>query len=229
MTRPIADPPTPSRDPAVPASPLPDTVDAAATSGDPPGAARRLLRTATAPAHAALEANPVMAALATDPGRATLAEALWRQAGWYAAMEPAIEAALGDAAPADLAARRKRPLLERDLTALGLDPAAVPVCRAIPRLDGPAAALGAAYVLEGATLGGAILSRRLAAALGPGAPGRFFDPYGAERGARWRAFLAHLEHHLDRPARRRAAADAAVRTFDSLACWLDDADARRCA
>jgi heme oxygenase len=195
----------------------------------PRGAARRLLRTATAPAHRALEAHPVMAALAGAPDRATLAEALWRQAGWYAAIEPAIESALGDAAPADMAARRKRPLLDRDLAALGLDPASVPVCRMVPRLDGPAAALGAAYVLEGATLGGAILSRRLAAALGPDAPGHFFDPYGTGRGARWRAFLDHLERHLDHPAHRRTAADAAVRTFDSLRSWLDHADARRCA
>jgi heme oxygenase len=67
--------------------------------------------------------------------------------------------------------------------------------------------VGTAYVLEGATLGGAVVVRQLPSAL----PRRFFTSYGDERGARWRAFRSDVEQLplLD----AGAAVAAAERTF----------------
>lgn len=183
--------------------------------------ARYRLKRDTAEAHAALEAHPVMTRLATAPTWETLTEALRRQAGWYAAVEPAIERNLGPCAPPDMAMRWKGPLLREDMNVLGLAFDDIERCDNIPAFPSAEATLGAVYVLEGASLGGAILSRRLIDALGPTVPHRFFDPYGPERGLRWRIFLEHLERCLPQPEARALAADTALATFASLLDWLE--------
>jgi heme oxygenase len=89
----------------------------------------------------------------------------------------------------DYAARRKLPLLERDLDALGIprSRAAAEVAPA-SRLDLDFA-LGCLYVVEGATLGGQVISRHLAKlGIGPDNGGRFFHGYGARTGEMWKSF-----------------------------------------
>ncbi|GAA5448068.1 hypothetical protein Ddep01_01828 [Deinococcus depolymerans] len=118
--------------------------------------------------------------------------------GLYGRLEPRIGALLGESGRAalDWPARLKAPLLDRDLRALQ-----VPAVGSAP--DRPAEtaflrsepdAWGAAYVLEGATLGGQLVRRHLAAQLGLGEEGTaFYSSYGALTGPRWRAFGAALE------------------------------------
>jgi heme oxygenase len=96
----------------------------------------------------------------------------------------------------DFDGRRRTPLLRVDLGVLGLAP--TPAGRA-PRARSRAEALGWMYVLEGSTLGGQVIRRRLTAAGGDMAGLSFLDPYGPRTGERWRSFLAVLE--------REAAAD----------------------
>jgi len=137
-----------------------------------------LLRERTRAAHdRAEEALPLL-----DPSldaaryRAILA-GFW---GFHAALEPCLAAvaelrALG----LDPAERRKLPRLEHDLRTLGADPMRLPVANAVPEVEGAAAALGCMYVLEGATLGGRVISRHLAArGIGPDTGGAFFAGYG---------------------------------------------------
>src|SRR5579875_1326207 len=175
---------------------------ARARHGRPPGADAGIadadmlavLRRATAASHDRLE---TMLAL-TDPGltasryRAVLARLLGFWLGW----EPAVGAALGD--EGFLAPRRRTGALLRDLEALGFDEAALaglPRC-APPALDGPAAALGSLYVLEGSTLGGRVLVRQFGRSLGlrDGEPGcLYFSGYGAATGRMWAEFRARLQ------------------------------------
>jgi len=105
---------------------------------------------------------PTLDALATPGGYAAALRALH---AFHAAWEPAVWRAPGvDAAGLDEIGRRKLPLLERDLRALGIAPCAVRP--PAPRLPDAAAALGALYVLEGATLGGRVIHRHVAGPLG---------------------------------------------------------------
>ena len=67
---------------------------------------------------------------------------------------------------------------------------------------------GACYVLEGATLGGAVVARAL-----PDVPHRFFTSYGSRRGAMWAGFRGHLSVLDERGVDRQEAVDAARRTF----------------
>ena len=104
----------------------------------------------------------------------------------------------------DFQARRRRALLDADLKALGetADPApSHPAPASLPE------ALGQLYVLEGSTLGGQVIRKRV---LGAGDTMRglsFLDPYGAETGLRWKSFVGVL----DRECRGPDQADAAVR------------------
>ncbi|WP_221091305.1 biliverdin-producing heme oxygenase [Deinococcus aquaedulcis] len=143
------------------------------------------LKEATAALHDAVEAQ--MPVLRPDLTRAEYTQLL-SQVYWAVAPLDAQVQAL-DLPGAFLAAQRqKTPLLRRDLAALG---AAVPP---LPLVAGPAldlpGALGALYVLEGATLGGQVISRHLQGTLGlsPEAGGAYFHGYGRATGAMWRAF-----------------------------------------
>ncbi|WP_236960507.1 biliverdin-producing heme oxygenase [Methylobacterium durans] len=119
------------------------------------------LRAETAATHAALERD-----LGWDARVATLSgyrDLLARFHGFHAAYEPAIAEALRE--PGFFEERRRIDWLSADLRHLGLDAAAIGRLPrvATPRIAGPAAALGTLYVLEGSTLGGQVIGRRVAA------------------------------------------------------------------
>ena len=147
------------------------------------------LREATAAAHEALERDlDWEARVATLPGYRDL---LVRLRGFHAAYEPAIAAALADAPFFD--PRRRLPALDADLDALdGAAPDALPA-PAAPWLDGPGAALGALYVLEGSTLGGAVIGRHVARLHGEGVPLAYYAGRGRATGPLWRLFRERLD------------------------------------
>jgi heme oxygenase len=160
----------------------------------PPRQPRRdRLRTGTADAHRRLE--HLLESAGCFASLDGYRRYLWRIAPLQAALEGALETAGAGALLPDWPRRRKASLILADLRALGGLPA--PPLRPFPGLAGWRAgdALGALYVLEGATLGGAVLARRLGdLGLCRERGGRFLDPYGEERGRMWRLFLEALEN-----------------------------------
>ncbi|WP_313302054.1 biliverdin-producing heme oxygenase [Pseudomonas sp.] len=125
--------------------------------------------------------------------------------------------------------RSKIPTLRRDLQALGLtqtDVEALPICQALPVIDGPPAALGVMYVLEGSTLGGQVLKRAMAERLGLDAENgcAFLDVYGPLTGSHWRSFLERLAHASVFPADQAVTVKAAVDTFRLFERWLAHCD-----
>lgn len=198
-------------------------------SSTAPSAARPALlsrlRTATRPQHDALEAHPRLARLLdpdlTLPEYQSLLETLY---GFYAPLEERLRR-VAPALPFGLDDRWKTPRLARDLTALGVEGAqidALPRCEALP-VDTAAAALGCCYVLEGATLGGAIIRRHLARSLRltPANGGAFYAGYGTRTGAMWKAFSAAVAGYPCTEAQTRQAIAAAAATFHHLRQWLD--------
>lgn len=157
------------------------------------------------------------------PSREAYRDTLAAMLGFYEPLERLLEAQPGfEARGFDLLDRAKRGWLEQDLRALGLDEGAIadlPRCADLPPVDGFGAALGVAYVLEGATLGGRMITSKLAGplALTPETGMRFYASYGREVGPRWVAFLDFLEREGD-----GAAAEAASQTFACLQTWLTD-------
>ncbi len=150
---------------------------------------------------------------------------LQRMYGFCRALEHSIEPAHLDRALEDYPARRKLPLLERDLHALGLDGtavAALPTCTALPACEEPETAFGCLYVLEGATLGGRTLLPRIRSHLGLTAErgATFLASYGTEVDTMWHRFGAALDCWCASAQRSASAARAAIRTFEVLEDWL---------
>lgn len=110
--------------------------------------------------------------------------------GFHAAFEPAVSRALGD--ERFLGPRRKLALLRADLLALGFpdaQAAALPTPN-LPPVPSRSAALGWLYVIEGSTLGGALIAREAERQFGlTAATGcAYFRSYGDAAGAMWTAF-----------------------------------------
>jgi heme oxygenase len=93
----------------------------------------------------------------------------------------------------DIDQRRKTPWLEQDLITLGASapPSSAPVnVLSLPLYH----ILGKLYVLEGSTLGGAVIYRQLQPILqfSPEKGGRYFYGYGAQTGKMWKLFMEVL-------------------------------------
>ncbi len=151
---------------------------------------------------------------AFDPfaSRAQYARYLARLHPFYAALEPQVQRWLPEPA------RVKLPLLERDLTALGVAPGAR---MDAPRIRSEAAAFGVAYVLEGKTLGARFLLDEVKTALGDDIPCELFAGYGAQTGPMWMRFREELEAFTGRNGRRVAIVEAAQATFTHFISTLN--------
>ena len=149
--------------------------------------ALRALRSATGPAHEALETQArIEARLADRVTRGSLVADFYRfHAGLEAAVHPMI-LTLHDDDPV----RSRAEGIRRDLKDLGI---AAPPVRPMAPPASMGEALGRIYVAEGSMLGGRIIRRRLTAQ-GIDLTGlAFLDPWGDDTGARWRGFIAVME------------------------------------
>jgi heme oxygenase len=154
---------------------------------------------------------------------------LWfvaRMYGFHAALEPLLAAALPGAGAAlglDLERRRKAHLFAADLLHFDLRPGKLPRCTALPRVDCAARALGALYVLEGSTLGGAFLLAQLGRTLriAPGAGASGIAPYGAALRDMWVGYASALDRFVAAsPAAEPEVIAAARETFEAILGWL---------
>ncbi len=109
--------------------------------------------------------------------------------GFYRGLEEELAEVHWSTTGLDYPPRQKTALLEEDLQVLKVPLSArTPAQRCLPgsNLD---FALGCLYVLEGATLGGQIISRHLGNLnIGPTTGGRFFTGYGPKTGEMWKSF-----------------------------------------
>lgn len=194
----------------------PAALDCMAAATRAPRSARHALREATQAVHSRLHTHPLLGAVqAGTVDRASYRALLSRLYGFHVPFEAA----------AGLAPERSLWLAE-DLRTLGLTGsaiAALPLCPALPRLDTPHRRLGALYVIEGSTLGGRELSKRLDHLFGRDdrAGRRFFSGRDAETGLSWRHFADMLDTAGEDQSARAGMIAAAVETFAAFEGWLD--------
>jgi len=194
------------------------------------------LRERTAHTHAATEALPLMTALLAptadaDAYRRYLA-ALY---GVYRVVEPRLYAAVSPPVLSLLGIQPKLPALQQDLAALTPSRGALlKASAALPEgtlrdrmraaVQSEFAALGGLYVLEGATLGGRVIARRLRQQWGPdcGMPFAFLEFRGANPGSEWRRFGDGIRQccagyrDSDKPRIGDEIADGAVAVFAAM-------------
>jgi len=118
--------------------------------------------------------------------------------------------------------RAKVPHLEKDLRVLGESLEQLECCTNLPELNTPAQVLGCLYVIEGATLGGQIISKHLLANLGLGANNgaAFFHGYGANSGSQWQSFRSFLTRNAEPINQDDIIVASANETFKTLGEWL---------
>lgn len=184
---------------------------------------RNELRQATAAVHERLHHVPVFAALAAGGlDRAEYASLLGRLYGFHAPFEAAVERA---GPPVPPGRWRRAHLLRSDMTALGRSEATI---ERLPRYAvpggvwSPARAMGCLYVIEGSTLGGRQLARRLDHLLPAGdMAGRAFLMAGTGRDhVRWRDFCEALDACGADAASRAEMVAGAVEAFHCFEAWF---------
>ncbi len=171
--------------------------------------ARFALKAATSDAHERLDAQFSRFDLAKPSDYRAF---LLAQAGAFLPTEAALDAAGAARVMVDWSERRRAGALVADLTALEL---VAPAPVHIPPILGEAAILGAAYVLEGSRLGGAMLLRRTSAS----SPTAFLS---AGNPKLWRAFVTYLDQRLSSPNDIAAASAAASSVFEAFASSASD-------
>ena len=185
------------------------------------------LRIETRPEHDAIEAVLDLTGvhMTCDSYRRTLEHFY----GYYQPVEVAVRAVDGWAGCGlDLDQRRKIPLLESDLRALGRRSlGSIPICHIAPQPNRLAEAFGYLYVTEGATLGGQMISRhvRELIAVTPERGGRFFHGYGNQTGTMWQTFRMALAAFATTRDTQDEVVAAAVQTFRTLRAWCEQRDA----
>ena len=159
------------------------------------------LRAATGAVHANLDARLGVAARLADP--AERAHLLAGYKCFFGSVEAAVAPFAADLPGLAFAERRR---------AARIAAPALPL-RPLPVGDA-AAALGALYVMEGASLGGRVILRGLAVDAPTRATLAFLDPYGTAGGEMWRRFCAILAEQLPaRPFGEARAVATALATF----------------
>jgi heme oxygenase (biliverdin-IX-beta and delta-forming) len=186
------------------------------------------LRLATRDTHVAIERSLAL----TEPGLTLdgYQRVLEKFYGYYQPVEEQLR--LGRSRLADwldVPGRGKTPWLKQDL--IRFHPAReLPLCGELPAMDGPAACFGCMYVLEGATLGGVIISRHILENLGvtPLSGGRFFHGYGERTGSMWQQFRAGLGAFAQTQTERdqEAVIASARATFETLRHWCELKDSQ---
>ncbi|MBC8162375.1 MAG: biliverdin-producing heme oxygenase [Roseiflexaceae bacterium] len=190
------------------------------------------LKQATRAAHMRLQAHPRVIQLSTP--QLSLAEYtafLATMAGFYQPMEQQLARFTHEWAQIglDFEQRCKTSLLRHDLVALGYANDGMtepPTCADLPTLDDFPQALGCMYVLEGATLGGQLITRQMAAHFGLTAESgtAFYGSYGPAVGSMWKAFCMQVNAYAATCASDDAIIGMANDTFDALEQWLAAAD-----
>ena len=184
---------------------------------------RARLRKSTEAAHERMHAHDGFSAAAAGAvSPQDYRDLLTRLYGFHAAFDAAMRAmpsTLGE--ELSIAARERATLIADDLAGLGAAPgeiAALPLCPDLPELTGDGDYLGALYVVEGSTLGGAFIARALAPIAGENR--RFFLGHGGENGRLWRGFVARLDRLDAAPEQADAAERAADLTFAAFERWM---------
>ena len=149
---------------------------------------------------------------------------LGRFRGYYALLEPALDTWHEREGLLDWPARRKLHLIDSDLRAVGCGPRDIgrlPLCPDVPPVATTAQALGALYVVEGATRGGAVIAARLRGGQVPAAALSFFSCYGGDVNRQWRRWAAVTTAWVGDDVERSDAVLVSARAvFHGLGEWL---------
>ena len=179
------------------------------------------LRLETRGGHDAVER--VLNLMATDLTRRAYGQRLAQFYGFYGPLEAALQLRCTPHLTALLPRLNKTALLSQDIERLGVSLEHLPLCSNLPQIETDAEVLGCLYVMEGATLGGRLITQHVQATLGitPQGGGSFFEGYGEGTGKMWQAMRQLLVNcSIDTPTENAIVTNATA-TFASLRNWCE--------
>lgn len=188
--------------------------------------ARKMLQQATHDAHVRLNRHPLLEQLtAPEYPLAYYQQVISAYYSSYVQIEAAIDQALSRwEIDFDYTRRRKQPWLLQDMACFGIAQPAVQTHLAPALINDEHAVFGVLYAIEGSSLGGRLIARRLATHFGltqtQGA--RFFYGYGEHIDARWNEVVNMLNARLIQPNALNSAIRAANDTFQLIEACLDE-------
>lgn len=178
------------------------------------------LRQATKRQHADLDHAifPLIQSIRTPEQYAELLRVFY---GYFQPVYEKIDQFIDKSVLFDYDRRRKPAVLLGDLESIGATGSVPALCENIPSITNAAEAFGALYVLEGSTMGGKIISKKLMENTGLGEHCfKFFSGYGELNGQMWGIFAETLQH----PSLASSASqltDAAGDTFRLFHEWIN--------
>lgn len=184
------------------------------------------LRSHTAYWHQQLEQTDISKALLQDDLTPEVYKLyLQKMYGFVQAFEAQILPLITNVIP-DWQERKKAAALKADLIKLGASDAAIAALPVFSITENytEAAALGAMYVMEGSSLGGAVIYKHVAKKLGlDGETGAgYFKGYGPETGSRWKAFIGSFTDYAVIHQQQQTIMDSATHTFKQIYHWFQD-------
>jgi heme oxygenase len=178
------------------------------------------LRDNTRPAHDQIEATTPITALIDGKGDVDdFINVLKASLSYYRPFEQRVMECPDASVAAFMKPRLKTDLITRDLSRLGVSDADIAAVAdyPVPDMATPEAVLGSLYVLEGSTIGGKVITKKLQQHFGWEMLNdeHFLNPYGNGVMARWKEFSAFVQERfdackLDKDAMIRAAQDTFV-------------------
>lgn len=180
--------------------------------------AAELLKEKTRASHAQAEnfLYPFLNAISSSRDYAMILKMFY---GFYEPLEKIHSRFISDTDLKDISERKHTGHILLDLKNLNSEPDHIPVCSDLPSIQSKAAAFGSMYVLEGATLGGRMITKMLLQH--PVFPLNaehlhFFRGYGDATREKWIQFQEALNSQTE----TSEMADAANESFDCLGRWI---------
>ena len=180
------------------------------------------LKEKTKEAHQALE-GVVVRRIKSIRNKEQYTELLHKFYGFHHPMEQLFDKFLDDSQVPAYSSRRKAGLIFHDLQNMGNNNTSISAASKIPVIDSTAKAIGAFYVLEGSTQGGAIVADMLIkyAGMTPETTS-FFNVYGEDKKKMWEAFKNKIDEHSGDSQFVTEAVAAANDTFTSFREWMEE-------
>lgn len=144
-------------------------------------------------------------------------------AAYFGAVEKLVDESINLSCIPDYLQRRKVAALTADMNFLNtqLIPPATPII--LPDIENNLQCLGAMYVMEGSTLGGATIARLIASKTNLLTEDglAFFNGYGADTMPMWQTFKNQLDSILLSPEDEYVVIHSANETFARFSDWID--------
>jgi heme oxygenase len=142
--------------------------------------------------------------------------------GFFKPMQAQFDLYLSNDVISQYEFRRKPEWLLQDLASIDEKIHLIPQCSVLPAIDNQASAFGSFYVLEGSSMGGQIIAKKIRENLGYKTDDAisFFKGYGENSGNMWKNFLGDLVAINETVEQKEKLIASAQETFKKFKDWL---------